>query len=261
MQKHQSRLRALHLLPLISFLQVPWASAFPFSTSYQSSSTPPGAGQPLKRLRPPPLFRSVNSIDYTTLPSPTTYTDNRWPSTIPVYEIGDGQIQAPYVVSTKEETSSSSSSVATLASRNEQPPPTSTSTTTVFVVASRSNIFFTSSEATTAPASPDTATPENSPGGVTQSFTTTIPHESLTSLTTSEVQTVAGPPPSDTSGVSIPPSSIICAVKTRARLRRAATAMKRSMKQWYRSYGLLRRALCVGQVDLGARSFSNAISG
>lgn len=173
----------LHLIPLTLYAQIPLAFAFPFAPEHAAGHAP-------NRLRPAPLFRSVKGIEYTTL-STTMSADDSWLSTIPVYQIGDGQIQAPYVAST-EEPSGSSDSAATLASRDEY---------TTGEVFGRASTTPGPNPASTA-VQPTQTSGFPVGGGGEQSFVTTVPDQSLTSLTTSEVQTVQGPPPSDTSGVS-----------------------------------------------------------
>lgn len=184
MERYHCHPSFLQFISLTLVLQVTLVSAFPFRP-----------GQPHNRLRPPPLFRSVSGIEYTTVPT-TASEDDGWLSTVPVYQIGDGQIQAPYIVST-EEPASGSETVASLASRNEYTAPSSTSTTTVYVVGRGST--------TPEPAAglPTQTSVQPASGDGAQPFVTTVPDQSLTSLTTSEVQTVERPPPTDTSGVSI----------------------------------------------------------
>lgn len=184
MERYHCHPSFLQFISLTLVLQVTLVSAFPFRP-----------GQPHNRLRPPPLFRSVSGIEYTTVPT-TASEDDGWLSTVPVYQIGDGQIQAPYMVST-EEPASGSETVASLASRNEYTAPSSTSTTTVYVVGRGST--------TPEPAAglPTQTSVQPASGDGAQPFVTTVPDQSLTSLTTSEVQTVERPPPTDTSGVSI----------------------------------------------------------
>lgn len=187
----------LHLIPLTLHAQIPFAFGFPFAPEHV-------AGHALNRLRPAPLFWSVSGIEYTTL-STTVSADDSWLSTIPVYQIGDGQIQAPYVGST-EEPPEGSDNAATLASRNEYTVSASMSTTSVLI--ERGSTTPGPNPASTA-VQPTQTSGFPAGGNGEQSFVTSVPDQSLTSLTTSEVQTVSGPPPSDTSGVSKALSSLL----------------------------------------------------
>ena len=244
MDRRRVGLRALHLLPLIVYSQVPIASASPFTALNPSTSEPPDPNCTPNERKPALEWRSVSGIDYTTSPSIPSYSSESWQPE--VYQILDGQIQAPYPASvdgipatgsgttTTSKTgsttshphtpvprdwttstlptisfpstslsgaySSSSGGSPTLATRQNTPLSISTSTTTVFVVPSPPS------------RSPVDVSTTSTTQSVAESFSTTIPDSSLTFLTTSEVQTVTAPGPTNTTGVSIsfPPLILLC---------------------------------------------------
>ena len=219
MDRNQLRLRRLYLLPLIVSLQVSSSLAFPFAANKQRTNEVPDHDCPPEERPRPPHWRSVSGIDYETTLSSTSYKSDSWNPT--AYQISDGQVQAVYTVLTEEFPVTSSGTIvlstSTVTSYHSYTPvprqvtsvSTSTSTTTVYVSASPSPA---PAETTSAGSPPSVATPattstgEGSPATTAnpqQSLTTSIPDSSLTSLTTSEVQTVTAPPVTNTSGVSI----------------------------------------------------------
>ncbi|KAK4545831.1 hypothetical protein LTR36_002395 [Oleoguttula mirabilis] len=103
MEKHLLRFRASHLLPLIAVLQIPISSAHPFAPEYV----------------PPPSEHTLSDVEYTSWPSKTyTSTSDAWQPTNLVWEIADGQIQAPYTTAAIP-TSGSDTFVSTSTVTNE----------------------------------------------------------------------------------------------------------------------------------------------
>lgn len=167
-------LRALRFLSLIAWLQVSSTAALPFADTHQ------GTGETIERDHLPdpqphlPQEGSINGIDYATTPTPSQLA-SEWQAT--AYQIGDGQVQAPYS-GAGVWSSVTDGSTPSLATRGDGGPSTSTSYTTVYVQPSPT-------------ATSSTSTAQNM-----------TPSQSLTSLTTSEMQTATAPAPKNTTGVS-----------------------------------------------------------
>ncbi|KAF7192445.1 putative endo-1,3(4)-beta-glucanase, partial [Pseudocercospora fuligena] len=166
------------VLSLIALLQVPLASAHPYYLD------PPRHGRPL----PPGVYTITStSCDDTVLPTPTT-TVQQLPDGQPevpasqgpnvIYQIEDGQIQAPHWGHPEQAPLTTESS--------------STSTTT-------STSRLTARDATTSIQPGGRPPPYNN---AASSFSTSVPDNSLTSLTTSEVQSASSTElaPTSTSG-------------------------------------------------------------
>ena len=218
MDRHRNRLRALYLIPLIASLQVPNALAIPFAARQRSTIEVPDTDCSEQHRLHRPHSRSASTINYISRLHSSSYTSPDWAPT--AYEISDGQVQAVYTIYTEAVavTSSgttflSSSTVTSYYSYTQVPRQitsewTSTSTTTVFVHPSPPSALLSTttvagpSSSATVPASAQTSTVGTA---FQQSITTSIPDSSLTSLTTSEVQSVTVPIETHTSGVSILP--------------------------------------------------------
>ena len=220
MDGHRVCLRALHLLSLIAYFQVPSSLARPLSVVYERTDEAPETDCPPEEQPPAPTWTSVGGIDYTSPSSSIPPTSDDWQPT--AYVIGDGQVQAAYTVSTEEIVVTSSGTTVVSSStvtnyysytpRQLTSDWSTTSTSTLYVVASPT-LTSSSTTSVTSPSSSSTAVSTTTttgtlttttPGITPQSLTTSLPNSLLTSLTTSEVQTVPAAPPTDTSGVSIP---------------------------------------------------------
>ena len=204
MDRYQIRLRALHLLSLIATLQVPATWSYPFGVTNQDTNK---ALDPDCPPEPPPAVPYVSSSSVYEYISQQEYTGYDWQPT--AWGAGNGQVQAAYTISTEVVAVATSGSMIlswsiitsyyTPLPRQDTMTPTSTSTTTVFVLPSPSptplitNSVPTPSQRATASAASDTPYPIPA---------TNLPDNSLTSLTTSEVQTLTDAPITNTSGVS-----------------------------------------------------------
>ena len=209
---HRRLLQAFHVLVLIASSQISRTSALPrrLNAVVTVEAYDPDC-DPEDRPPQPPIWPSVAGIEYTNLPAPTAVTEISWnPS---AYQIPDGQVQVSMDVTV--ETVAVTSPSTTFLSSSEvtryytyTPLPrqftwgwSSTSTSTIFVTASPAPTA--GSSAATSSNSAGTSNSAASPTPI-QSFTTSVPEVALTSLTTSEVQTVTAPAPSNTTGVSGP---------------------------------------------------------
>ena len=253
MDKHRLCLRALHLLPLIVYFQVPSSSALPFGATYENTDEAP---DPDCLPEATPQSISVNSIGHSDLEQSAPSTSIDWQPT--AYEIADGQVQAPYTAITEEVVVTSSSTTITSSTtatshhsytpvpRQLTPSWSSTSTSTVYVFASATSTGATSGIPAISSSTTAVTTPANSAMLVSstaessqQSFTTTLPNSLLTSLTTSEVQTATAPVPTNTSGVSMIPSSSRCAIEYNSGDVSQVTTMacKGGTCDWWRRFG------------------------
>ncbi|KXS93742.1 hypothetical protein AC579_10483 [Pseudocercospora musae] len=167
--------RITPVLSLIALLQVPLASAHPY---------PPRHAPPL----PAGVYTVTATSCDTVWPTPTT-TVQQLPHGLPelpapqapnvIYQIEDGQIQAPYWAHTEQ---------APLTTESSSSTPTTTSTSRL-----------TARDATTSIRPGGRPPPYNN---AASSFSTSLPDNSLTSLTTSEVQSASSTElaPTSTSG-------------------------------------------------------------
>lgn len=179
----------LSLLLSVSLQTLP-ASATPSTSSEDSSDASP-LPRPLPHgFRPPLVFKSITGVDYQTWTAPTTNVDPSWPATITLQEIGDGQIQA--VSRTKSK----------LRKGRKHRKASAIKTKATAANNTQDARKFQEPKITRSTRSRPTRANKQKAADVIPTFTTTIPDQSLTSLTTSEVQTINGPQPSDTSGVS-----------------------------------------------------------
>jgi endo-1,3(4)-beta-glucanase len=207
MDRYQICLRVLHLLSLIAILQVSATWSYPFGASNQGTDEAP---DPDCSPEPPPAVPYVSSSSVYEYIAPEEYTTNigyNWQPT--AYVVGDGQVQAAYPVSTEVVAVAASGSTILSSSvvtsyytplpRQDTTDRTSTSTTTVFVLPSPSPSPLVTSSVTTSSHQPTAAATSDTPK---PNPTTNIPDNSLTSLTTSEVQTLTEAPITNTSGVS-----------------------------------------------------------
>ncbi|KAK5174070.1 endo-1,3-beta glucanase [Saxophila tyrrhenica] len=222
-------LRALHALVLIALSQVPTTSARPHRVIQTTTIRVLDPNCSLEGRPPAPIWPSVPGIEYTFVPRPTSSELYLWNPE--AYQIEDGQVQVSAAVSTEvtgvtslSSTFLSSSEVTRFYTYTPVPrqdtskPPMSTSTTTIFVTASPISTAVPSSTSTSASAgtTPNVPLPAPLPTSTTsagagtststaapapvQSYTTSVPEGLLTSLTTSEVQTVTAAPPENTTG-------------------------------------------------------------
>ena len=202
MDRYQICLQVVHLLLLIAVHQVPATLSYPSGATNQGTDETPDYECPQEPPPAVPFVSSSSVYEYIAPEEYNTYTGYNWQPT--AYVVGNGQVQAAYTVSTEVvavATSGStilSSSVVTSyytpVPRQDTTDRTSTSTTTVFVLPSPSPSPLVTSSVTTS-SHQATNTPQPTP-------TTNIPDNSLTSLTTSEVQTLTEAPVTNTSGVS-----------------------------------------------------------
>ena len=166
------------------------ASANPLTSSEDSSAASPLPRALPHGFRPPLVFKSIPGIDYETWTAPTTNADSSWPATIALQEIGDGQVQA--VSRTKSK----------LRKGRKHRKASAIKTKTTAANNTQDARKFQEAKITRSTKSRPTRANKQKAADVVPTFTTTIPDLSLASLTTSEVQTINGPQPSDTSGVS-----------------------------------------------------------
>ena len=91
------RRRAIYLLSLITYLQATDTLAVPLAASYQGTSTTLGTDAALDRRRPPRIvLHDVAGIDHATTTTTTWVAAKNPGPAMPVYQIGDGQVQAQY---------------------------------------------------------------------------------------------------------------------------------------------------------------------
>jgi hypothetical protein len=198
MARYQSCLRALHLFPLIASLQVPTVLSHPFRAAYRETNE---ARDPDCDSEPPaiPYVSSSSVYEYLTARETPTHPSYGWQPA--VNQIGDGQPQAPCTsISGILVSSSIATNYYIPEPRQDTTSGTGTSTTTVFVTLSTSLSGSPQSSAIT-----PTASQIEETGTLQSAVANTIPDSSLTSLTTSEVQTLTEAPATNTSGVSSHP--------------------------------------------------------
>ncbi|KAF2479242.1 glycosyl hydrolase family 81-domain-containing protein [Neohortaea acidophila] len=152
-----------------------------------------------RRFRGPPTFKSVDGVNYA-ISIPTSSTTNPYvASVMPVWELPDGQVEA--FPSWINPNTLNSVNAATLPTTTIQSTSTSTFLVTVFVTGSQPGWPLTNAAASNTPVAPSSASPAvPASQATTQTFATSVPQESLSSLTTSAVQNVTAAPPADTTG-------------------------------------------------------------
>lgn len=201
MGRYQISLQVLHLLTLITLFQIQSVRSFPFRKQHHSTN------EDLQDTRPDlglaiPYVSSSSVYEYIVNQQHSKHTSHDYHQ--PAYVIGNGQVAACRTstkvvsISTAGSTIVSSSIVTqyyTPVPRQDTTSWSSTSTTTVFVLPTPATSESTSAGATLTPP-PASTTPQSEQ-------TATVPDGSLTSLTTSEVQTLTVAPITNTSGVGL----------------------------------------------------------
>jgi hypothetical protein len=211
-------LRALHVLVLIASSQIPTTSALPYGQVPTSTVVVHDPDCNPEGRPPQPVWPSVHGIEYTVVPTFARPTQDAWNPT--AYEIPDGQVQVSASISTEavevtELSTTFLSSCKVTRYYTYTPLPrqytSATTTSTVSSTTTRTSyvtIFVTASPAPAVsenPAAASTtafASASSLSSTPVQSFTTSIPEILLTSLTTSEVQTVTTSASINNTGVS-----------------------------------------------------------
>lgn len=202
MPKHQSYLQVLHLVLLITIFQILTVRSFPFKQPQHEPRDPAdgylGPGLAI------PYVSSSSVYEYIVTQKHVKHTSRGCHQ--PVYVVGNGQVKAACTTSTKVISVTTAGSTIVSSSiitswytpvpRQDTTLWSSTSTTTVFVVPTPAGPQSTVGSATSTPRLPPSSASEQ------PAQTTTLPDSSLTSLTTSEVQTLTEEPITNTSGVS-----------------------------------------------------------
>lgn len=200
MGKYQIYLQLLHLLSLIAIFQIPTARSFPFRKPHHGNNDISEGSRPDLGLAIP-YVSSSSVYEYIVPQHHPKHTSNICHG--PAYIIGNGQVAACRTTTKVISISTSGSTIvgSSIITQYYTPVPrqdttswSSTSTTTVFVLPTPSASGSASGSPTLTPVSAS-ATPQSEQ-------TYTLPDGSLTSLTTSEVQTLTVAPITNTSGVS-----------------------------------------------------------
>ena len=244
MEKHSPRLRTSMLLPLMVLLQIQSVAASPFPRRlHDRDVTITSTDCPPNERHPPPTAQRIDAIEYATVPpAETDSSDGGRPGL--AWQIQDGQVQIYSIATASAEDLLTSATTVTGYDTNtpvprgwtppggsewshwaahkptsrrhrpwnwhhtrtsvEEPSPALTTTPVVTSQSPTSETSASSSDALPT-TSINTLSTTSAVGRSTPVFTTSVPDSSLTSLSTSEVQTVTGPPPTGTSGVSTIP--------------------------------------------------------
>jgi hypothetical protein len=203
MGRYQCYAKGLHLISLITILQVPTARSFPFRASNHNANKAPPDSPPDPGLAIP--YVSSSSV-YEHIAIQKHAGNPKHGCQQPTYFAGNGQVVAACTTSTKVVSATTVSSTIVSSSivteyytpvpRQDTTSFTSTSTTTIDVAPTPARSGVTSGSATSTPLPPTASAPPQ------PRQTTTLADSSLTSLTTSEVQTLKQAPITNTSGVS-----------------------------------------------------------